>query len=291
MEWRIIGAVQDLAGEDDTITTHRPRALVTGASSGIGAEYARQLAQRGYDLVLVARREDRLRALAGELTTTYGSTAEVIVADLVQEADVARVVAHIEADEQLILLVNNAGVGALGRFAEADLPRLLDMMTLHLQTTVRLTRAALPGLIARGTGAVIMVSSLNSLMPLPYTAVYAATKAFLNHFVEVLSLELAGTGVAVQSVCPNLTRTEIVDTPEFQASGFAAANTPGWMWMGADQVVAESLDRLGKGRAVMVPGWSNRVGVALAGLRHLPGLHQAARRLTVALTGRLLREP
>lgn len=268
------------------MTTEKPRALITGASSGIGAAYARELARRGYDLALVARREERLRALADELEAAHEINAQVIVADLVDDDDVACVAAQLEADDRLTLLINNAGFNALGRFVEADFARLLDMLALHMQTSVRLTRAALPGLVARGKGGVILVSSANSVLPLPLSAGYGASKAFLNHFAEALALELAGTGVAVQALLPGFTHTEITQSADFDRVGFGEASLPDWMWLEADDVVRASLDRLGKGRTLVIHGWGYRALAALAGLRHLPYVWLLWRGMARVLLGR-----
>jgi hypothetical protein len=259
-------------------------ALITGASSGIGAEYARQLAARGYDLILVARREERLRALAAELEKTHNVQAEILVADLVQDDDVQRVEAYIQSHEHLEILVNNAGFNALGAFTKANFPRMLDMMTLHMHTSVRLTRAALPAMLERKKGVIIMVSSLNSLSPMAFTAAYGASKAFLNHFTEALALELKGRGVVVQVLAPGFTRTEITHSDDFKNAGFSEESLPDWMWLEAEYVVKTSLARLGRGRVVVVPGLMYRFAAVIISMQHLPPFRALANLIGSTMT-------
>jgi short-subunit dehydrogenase len=237
------------------------KALITGASSGIGAEFARRLAARGTDLVLVARREDRLVALAGELRERFGIRAETLRADLSDPAGIADVEARIAATGGLDLLINNAGFGTAGKFAEIEPGKPLEMIDVHLTATVRLTRAALPGMIARHRGAVINVSSLAAFFPMPGSAVYAASKSFLNVFSESLALELRGAGVRVQALCPGFTYTEFHDTAEF--ARFQRSQVPKWLWMTASDVVSASLEALGRDKVIVLPGWRNRAIGAL----------------------------
>jgi short-subunit dehydrogenase len=228
------------------------RALITGASSGIGEAYARRLAAEGYDLTLVARREDRLRALAAELSAAHGIAAEVLAADLARRADIDRVANHIQAMPDLVLLINNAGFGTRGDFAEAELDRQIDMINVHIIATVSLTHAALPGLTARGRGAIINVSSVAAFFPSPGGTTYSATKVYLNNFSEALNSELAGTGISVQALCPGFTYSEFHDTPEY--ADFSRDQIPAALWMTAEQVVGESLAALGNGHVIIVPG-------------------------------------
>lgn len=231
-------------------------ALITGASSGLGEEYARQLAARDYGLVLVARREDRLRAIQDELSRKYHVQVEILVADLARPEEVEGVADRIGRLPNLNLLVNNAGFGTMGRFAEIDVQRQLDMVQVHVATTLRLTRAALPGLIQRGRGAIINVSSLASFLIAPGSATYGATKAFLNSFSESLQAELEGTGVRVQSLCPGFTHTGFHSTAELEQ--FDPAQIPQAMWMSGEAVVSESLRQLKSGRVIAIPGAKNR---------------------------------
>ncbi|GIV59641.1 MAG: hypothetical protein KatS3mg043_0730 [Rhodothermaceae bacterium] len=189
-------------------------ALITGASSGIGAGFARRLAERGYNLILVARRADRLAELAEELQTRHGIEAEGLPADLATDEGIRRVEARIVDCDTLDLLVNNAGFGTTGRFAEIDLAPQLAMIHVHVIAPVRLIRAALPGMMARGAGGIINVSSVSAFWPNAGSATYSATKAYLNAFSEALAHELRGTGVTVQALCPGFTRTEFHDTED-----------------------------------------------------------------------------
>jgi short-subunit dehydrogenase len=249
-------------------------ALITGASSGIGAAFARQLAPMGYNMILVARHKERLAALAMELGERYPISAEVLVTDLANATDVERVERYITELESLDLLINNAGFGAPGSFAEAELVTQLNMIHVHVIASVRLTRAALPGMIARRRGAIINVSSIASLVPIPGSATYSATKAYLNVFSEALQAELRGTGVKIQSLCPGFTHTGFHDTPEHK--GFGRSRIPEPLWMSAEQVAAQSLNALGQHRVIFVPGFKNRLLARAA--RNLPrSLLQALR--------------
>lgn len=235
----------------------RGYALITGASSGIGAAYARRLAQEGYSLVLVARRADRLAALAAELMRDYAITAEVLPADLSQAADVARVeqrLAHLD----LSILVNNAGFGTnKGSLLASDLNEQLDMLNLHVLATMRLCRAALPGMIARERGAIVNVSSISAFFPSPGDINYPASKAYMNTFSRALQAEVVRHGIRVQALCPGFTHTEFHGTPAM--SGFQKSRVPSAMWMTAEQVVEESLRCLGSDRVICVPGRRNQL--------------------------------
>src|SRR5690242_3832766 len=191
----------------------RPIALITGASSGIGATFGRQLAAQGYDLILVARRIDKLEALAAELRSRHGTAADVVAADLTDDADVARVARRLASAPELALLVNNAGFGTRGLFYEAD-PALQDAMhRLHVLATERLTRAALPGMIERRRGGIINVSSVAAFVQSPSNVSYCATKAWMNSFTEGLWIELRSirSPVVVQALCPGYTWSEFHD--------------------------------------------------------------------------------
>jgi short-subunit dehydrogenase len=237
------------------------RALITGASSGIGEAFARRLAAGGFDLALVARREDRLRALAAELSAAHGIQAEAVPADLSKDDDVGRVSRYIEGHPDITLLINNAGYGLHGKFADADLERQLDMIRVHVIASVALARAALPGLIGRGGGAIINVSSIAAFFPSGGGANYSASKIYLNNFSEALNAELDGTGVKVQALCPGFTYTEFHDTTEYQ--DFDRKSIPDALWLSADQVVDESLAALSGDRVIVVPGRQYR-GIAAA---------------------------
>ena len=227
-------------------------ALITGASSGIGAVFARRLAARGYDLVLVARREKRLADLADELRDNHGVGAEVLPADLADAEHVRRVEQRIAQIDELELLINNAGFGREGPFAEIDVDGQVEMINVHVVATVRLTRAALPGMIERRRGAIVNVSSLAGFMSVPKAVTYCATKAYVNVFSETVAAELRGTGVHVQLLCPGYTHTEFHDTEEYK--DFDRSKIPKWLWMSADDVVAASLKALDRKRSLCIPG-------------------------------------
>jgi short-subunit dehydrogenase len=249
-------------------------ALVTGATAGIGAAFARQLAARGHDLVLVARDQARLDALAAELRERHAVQAEVLAADLSGDEGVERVVDRIAALPALAVLVNNAGFGTAGVLATAPPETQERMVRLHVLAPMRLARAALPGLLARRDGAVVNVSSVASFLYAAGSVNYCATKAYLTTFSEGLGAELAGTGVQVQALCPGFTRTEF-----HQRIGPAAGDHPAWMWLTADAVVGASLAQLDRrGPVICVPGLHYKLLVAV--VRLVP------RRLIGVLTGR-----
>jgi short-subunit dehydrogenase len=231
-------------------TTFRT-ALITGASAGMGAEYARQLAAAGTSLILVARRLDRLDELARELRKIHAVTVETLQADLATSDGIDRVERRVTGDETLDLLVNNAGFTGGKSFVERDAAVHMGMVQVHVATTVRLSRAALPGMIARGRGAIINVASIAAWSAFS-GPMYSGTKAFLVMFSENLQSELLGTGVSVQALCPGMTHTEFHEVARIDK-----AVVPKPLWMTAEKVVRISLRRLGRG-AVCVPGWKNK---------------------------------
>jgi short-subunit dehydrogenase len=242
-------------------------ALVTGASSGIGATFARQIAEEGYDLVLVARRTDRLEALAAELRSKHGVGAEAMAADLTRDEDVARVGRLLEESGQLALLVNNAGFGTKGFFFETDPGPQDDMHRLHVLAAERLMRAALPGMIARRRGGIINVSSVAGFIQNPSGISYCATKAWMSSFTEGLHMELKmiGSPVVVQALCPGYTWSEFHDV-----MGADRGEVPKSWWMPAEFVVRESLRGLKKGKLFVIPGWRYRLIVRVVKLMPRP---------------------
>jgi uncharacterized protein len=254
------------------------RAWVTGASSGIGAAFARRLARDGFDLALVARSRDRLAALAAELSDGDKISCEVVPADLTVPAQLQRVAELVAGDGGLARMINNAGFGTAGAFAELDPEREEEEIRLNIVALTRLTRAALPGLIERGRGAVINVSSMAAFQPAPLNATYAATKAFVNSFTEALHEELRGSGVQVQALCPGFTRTEFQDRAGIDVTGL-----PSFVWMSADGVVDASLAALRRGEVVCVPGVGNRL-LAMAA----SAMPRAVVRRIVGVAGRRL---
>jgi short-subunit dehydrogenase len=238
----------------------RRRALVTGASAGIGEAFARALAAKGHDLALVARRRERLEGLAKELAERHRVEARVQPIDLTEAAELTALAAEVAADPP-DLLINNAGFGTAGAFAELDPERELEQVQLNVLALVRLTRAALPGMLDRGWGAVVNVSSLAGESPAPFTATYAATKAFVTTFSQSLHEEVRRSGVVVQALLPGFTRTEFQEV-----AGVDAGMVPGFAWMSPEAVVRASLAALDAGDAICVPGVGNRV---LGGLQAL----------------------
>jgi short-subunit dehydrogenase len=241
-------------------------ALVTGASSGIGEAIARELASRGYALTLVARREDRLKALADELSEQHSITAETARADLGEADERDRLAKALEKSGRRVdILVNNAGFGAHGDFARVKRERLTEMVRVNVEAVVDLTGRFLPGMAERGDGAIINIASTAAFQPLPGSATYAATKSFVLSFSEAIRTELRGKGVTVTAVCPGPVRTEF---GEAAGMGAVEDRTPGLIWMSAEDVARDAVDGAGKGRRVVVPGALNRAG-ALVG-QHSP---------------------
>jgi short-subunit dehydrogenase len=243
------------------MTTTPRRALVTGASAGIGTAFAERLARDGWSLRLVARRRDRLDALAAELRARFGVAVDVLALDLIDPGGLHEVERVIEADQGLDLLVNDAGMGDFGTFASSERDREEAEIRLNVLAVTRLTHAAVPTMIRRGHGAVINVSSVAAFQPCPSMATYGATKAFLNSFTEALHEELRGTGVYVQALCPGLTRTEI-----FTQAGADTSDLPEFLWMEPDAVVDESLAAMKRGAVVCVPGLGNRALTTLSAM-------------------------
>lgn len=235
----------------------RPVALVTGASSGIGEAFAVALAARGHDLVVVARRGDVLADLASRLVSGHGAEVEVLAADLATDAGVTAVSERLADPLRSIdLLVNNAGVGTMGRFWELPLDREAAEVALNVVAVLRCTHAALGPMVARGAGGVINVSSISAYQPIPRHATYGATKAFVSSFTNAVHEELRGTGVRAMVLAPGYTRTG------FQADGFDPVRLPELVWQQPDAVVATALKAYDRGRAVCVTGVLNVATVA-----------------------------
>jgi short-subunit dehydrogenase len=232
----------------------RPLALVTGASSGIGAAFARRLAREGYDLVIVARRRERLESLAEELQTAHSITVAVLTADLGKPAELREVERRVAEAPALELLVNNAGFGGYMPFIELDPDKAEELINLKILAVTRLARAALPGMIARGRGSIVNVSSrLAYSAPLgssqlPKRAVYVGANAYLNAFCQLLHRELEGTGVRVQALCPGVVETEFHEQAGIDSSRYPAA-----IVMKPEDVVQASLRGLDLGEVICVP--------------------------------------
>jgi short-subunit dehydrogenase len=237
--------------------------VITGASSGIGEALARRIARDRRDLVLVARRADRLDVLARELATAHGITAVAIPCDLMQPDGPAKLVAELEQRKlEVDWLVNNAGFGTFGRFHELPVERELDEIRLNAAAPVALAGLLVPAMVRRGRGAIVNVASVAGYGPMGLNATYSATKAFLLAFSEALAVDLEGTGVEVLCVCPGFTRTEFQEKAQVDVS-----QVPAIAWMSADEVAEQTVAAVGK-RTVLVNGLLNR---AMAfGLRLAP---------------------
>jgi short-subunit dehydrogenase len=240
--------------------------LITGASSGIGEEFARQLAARGHGVLLVARREERLRELAADLERQHGVRAEVLGCDVADPDALARLRAAVdERGLEVEVLVNNAGFSTVGDVHENP-DRQLGMVDVNVRALTALTCEFLPEMVQRGRGAVINVASVAAFQPIPAQAVYAATKAYVLSFSESISSELKGTGVAVTALCPGPVATEFVEAAGFKKSKEEMG--PSLMWSTAEEVAKAAIEGADKGKRVVIPGVGNRA-TALAG-RHAP---------------------
>jgi short-subunit dehydrogenase len=230
-----------------------PVALVTGASAGLGVEFARQLSKRGHRLVLAARRKERLEEMAAEL-----GNARAAAIDLSKPEAVTELIADIEgAGEDVDLLINNAGFGLIGRFAELDAKREREMIDLNVGALTDLCRAVAPRMIARKSGGILNVASTAAFQPGPKMAVYFATKAFVLSLSEALHEELKPHGIKVSCLCPGPTRTEFGEV-----AGFGGNSLFDRVAMRADDVVRQGLNGLDRNRAVVVTGWLNKLGAA-----------------------------
>ena len=255
-------------------------ALVTGASSGIGVEIARELARRGHGLTLVARREPRLRELATELSGAHGVGVEVIAADLGDDDERDRLETEIQGLGLAVeILVNNAGFGDSARLNQADRARVTSMVRLNCEALLDLQARFTPGMVERRRGAVINVASTAAFQPIPGTAAYGATKAFVLSLSEATHAELGGAGVTVTALCPGPVKTEFADVA---GVGEAEESLPGLFWTPVEEVARAAVEGAEKGRRVVVPGLLNRAG-AITG-RHSP------RSIVLPVTKRIWRQ-
>lgn len=245
----------------DTASTPGSTALVTGGTAGLGAEFARQLAEQGHRVVLVARDAGRLAATAAELENRYGAATETIAADLTEDAGIAAVVARLSDPARPVeILVNNAGIGLLRSFEDNDIAAERKHLKLHVEAAMELTHAALQGMLARRSGRIINVASVAAFLP---RGTYSAAKAWLLSFSRWANMAYAARGIRVTAVCPGFTHTEFHDR-----MGMDKAVAPRWMWLEARQVVSEALADNAKGKAVSIP--SKRYKVLTSVSRVLP---------------------
>ena len=234
------------------------KVLITGASSGIGAAYARQLAEKGFDLILLARRKERLQSLADKLQSDYSIRCEIIPSDLSNCEEINKVVNYIHHANNLDILINNAGFATIGYFADIPLEKLMRMFHLHMTASLQLSHAALSGMLKRKRGAIINVSSMGAFMLTPGNVLYDATKSFLATFSENLALEVKDQGIKIQALCPGFTRTEFHEVGDFK--NFNRSVIPDSLWMMPDEVVASSLKALEKNKDVIfIPDWKQRL--------------------------------
>ncbi len=253
-------------------------ALITGASSGIGAVYADRLARRGHDLILVARDEIRLNAVATKLRAETGRSIDVLAADLAARPDLLRVESRLRLDPSIAMLVNNAGIATAGPMLGSDVDRLEAMVTLNITAALRLAHAAVEGFGARGQGTLINVASVLALAPERFNAVYSGTKSFMLNLSLALQTELANTAIRVQAVLPGATRTEL-----WGKAGIDVATLPAGVLMDVDEMVDAALAGLDIGEAVTIPSlpdiaqWSRFNDARLALAPNLSLAHAAGR--------------
>ena len=221
-------------------------AVVTGASSGIGVAYAERMAERGYDLILVARRRDRLEDVARRIEIKTKRTVEIVTADLADATDLLHIEALLTEREDIDVLINNAGLGALGPTSQVTAGALENLIKINILALTRLTHAALPGFLRRNCGTIINIASMIAVMPMPSGA------AYVLNFTRSLQMELAKTSIVVQAVLPGPVRTEF-----FEASGLAAAPFPNELFMSAEQLVDTALQALDHGELVCFPSLEN----------------------------------
>jgi short-subunit dehydrogenase len=252
-------------------------ALITGASAGIGREFARQLASRMRSLILVARREQELNELRDELIQRHpGLTVRICKTDLANLAQLKQLIAWLDHEQiDVDLLINNAGLGDLGPFATSDPIRNEQIMLVNMVALTSLTRHLLPQMIARRRGGILNVSSSAGFLPIPEFAIYAATKAYVTSFSEALRAELRGTGVSVCAVCPGPVHTEFQEVAK--RPGGRVESGPEFIHIPVEQVVRQALAALEADRPIVIPGWPLKLGMFLVRITPMPILRWASR--------------
>ena len=239
-------------------TMIHPFSVVTGASRGIGAEYARALGSRGHDLLLVAREKSRLTELAKEISQAHSVKVDIEVLDLsLPDAAQRLYMATRERREDINILINNAGFGVYGAFFDIPMSRIQDMIQLHIRTQVETMRLFLPGMVERQSGSIINVASIAGLLPVPFFAEYAATKAFIVSFSEALAEEVRPFGIHIQACCPGQTQTDFHATAGFQPKNPMGMHTP-------QDVVHQSLKKLGNNQTTITLGWKGAMSALLS---------------------------
>ena len=232
------------------------RAFITGASSGIGAEFARKLAVRKYDLCRVARKKEKLDELSKELVRKYHINVKIIVADLCNKCDVSKLKKFL-LDNEIDLLINNAGFGLGSQFIHTSSKRNVDMINVHITASVVFSHAVLRNMLKNKGGKIINVASIAAWLPLTQNVLYRSTKMFLVSFTKALNAEVKSRGITVQVLCPGLTHTGFHSTDAYH--GFDKSKLPAWLWMNPAKVVECSLRDLGRGKLVCIPGLKNKI--------------------------------
>ncbi len=258
--------------------------LITGASSGIGESLAREAARRKHDIVLVARRKDKLEEIADELSKRFNIHAEIVVADLTDQNDIKKVEKRITKND-IDVLINNAGFGSAGPFAELNIENELNEIDLNVRALVQLSYSGVKSMLERDIGTIVNISSLASYMPMTGNAVYGATKAFVTSFSHALREELGETGINVMVVCPGMTSTEFFERSKWK-DATKKSPYPNFMWQTSQQVAELIFSGIDKQRTVVVPGLANKFAAAIAS--SLPG--SVTRKITALVAkGRRLR--
>ena len=249
-------------------------AIVTGASSGLGAEFSRRLAELGFSIIMVARRKEKLAELAELLNQKYNAKVETVSADLSTEQGIEIVNSLIKNTSNLDILINNAGFGLSGPFIQADMKRNLGMMDLHMKALTILTRSGLEMMQPKDRGVIINVSSLASYLSIPGSALYNATKVFVRIFTESVAKEFEKSKIVIQALCPGFTHTGFHSTDDLSA--FDKSKIPDFLWSSAEEVVSYSLKKIKSKKAVVMPGRINRLTRSLLNVPLIGGIIRSA---------------